>query len=180
MNRLSAANIPVNTYTFFGLLGGLRQFTTSIWSGLASIPDWWSNTLRTYQPLHRKCTSQHLGATYVARAPRTLPEDLLHVVLPVYSSLPHRRCIPNFISEHPCHHPLVRGSGVLQSKWHHVIVIVRIRGDERCFFSVLGCQSNLMIPLKGIQEAHPRVSVCGIYQLVNLRHREGIFRACPV
>ena len=86
---------------------------------------------------------------------------------------------PNFLSKHPCHHLLVRGSGVLQPKWHYVIVIVCIRGNECCLFSVLGCQGNLVIPLKGVQEAHPRVSVCSIYQLINLGHWERLFRTCP-
>ena len=59
-------------------------------------------------------------------------------------------------------------------------MIVGIRGDEYCFFLVLRCQGNLMIPLKGVQKAHPRVSVCGIYQLVNLRYRKRVFWACLV
>ena len=79
-----------------------------------------------------------------------------------------------FISEHSCHHPLVHGPGVFQPKRHHSIMVIGFRGDECCLFSVLGYQGNLIIPLKSVQKTHPWVSVCGIYQLINLRHRKWI------
>ena len=85
-----------------------------------------------------------------------------------------------FILEHPCHHPLIRDPNIFQPKRHHGIVVVRIRGDECCLFLVLGCQGDLMIPLKGIQEAHSQVSIHGIYQLVDLRHWKRVFWTCPV
>ena len=59
-------------------------------------------------------------------------------------------------------------------------MIVGIRRNECGLFSILGCQGNLMIPLKSIQEAHPWVPICGVHQLVNLRHRKWVFQACSV
>ena len=34
-----------------------------------------------------------------------------------------------------------------------------------------------MVPLKGIQETHPRMSHRGVHQLVNSKNREGVFWA---
>ena len=45
-----------------------------------------------------------------------------------------------FISEHPCHHPLIRDPSIFKPKRHHGAVVVRIWGDECCLFLVLGCQ----------------------------------------
>ena len=70
----------------------------------------------------------------------------------------HFDCASYFILENPHHHPLVHGPSIFQPNGHHSIMIIGIRGDECCLFSILGCQGNLMIPLKGIQEAHPQVS----------------------
>ena len=85
-----------------------------------------------------------------------------------------------FIPEHPRHHPLIRGPSIFQPKRHHSIVVVCIRGDECCLFLVLRCQGDLMIPLKGIQEAHSQVSIRGIYQLVDLRYWKRVFWTYPV
>ena len=92
----------------------------------------------------------------------------------------HFNRVSYFSSKHPCHHSLICGPSIFQPKRHHGIVVIRIRGDECCLFPVLGCWDDLMIPLKGIQEAHSRVSICGIYQLVNLRHWKQIFWTCSV
>ena len=92
----------------------------------------------------------------------------------------HFNRVSYFSSKHPCHHSLICGPSIFQPKRHHGIVVIRIRGDECCLFPILGCQDDLMIPLKGIQEAHSRVSICGIYQLVNLRHWKRVFWTCPV
>ena len=37
-----------------------------------------------------------------------------------------------------------------------------------------------MVTLKGVQETYPRVPICGIDQLIYLRHRERVLRACSV
>ena len=92
----------------------------------------------------------------------------------------HFNRVSYFIPEHPCHHLLICGLSIFQPKRHHDIMVICIREDECCLFSVLGCQDDLIIPLKGIQEAHYRVSICGIYQLVNLRHWKWVFWTCPV
>jgi len=184
MNWLSAANIPVSTCTSFGLLGGLRRFTTSIWSRLAFIPRLVIRYPRNLPTPTPKVYFSTFRRKLCCRSTLNTPKifymscflfTLYHHIVDVYF---YRT--PYFIPEHPRHHPLVRGSGVLQSKWHHILVIVGIWGDECCLFLILRCQGNLMIPLKGVQKAHPRVSVRGIYQLVDLQHKERIFQACPV
>ena len=92
----------------------------------------------------------------------------------------HLNCTPYFIPQHSRHHPLVHGPDVFQPKRHHSIMIIGFWGDECCLFSVLDCQGNLMIPLRGVQETHPWVSVCSIYQLIDLWHRKRILWACSV
>ena len=58
-------------------------------------------------------------------------------------------------------------------------MIVSIRGNKRRLF-LIGSQSDLMITLKSVQKAHPRVSISGIYQLINLRHGKQILWTCLV
>ena len=87
---------------------------------------------------------------------------------------------PNFMLKHPRHHPLICGPSIFKPKRHHDVVVVGIRGDECCLFLVFRCQGDLMIPLKSIQEAHSRVSICSIYQLIDLQHWEQVFWTCSV
>ena len=82
--------------------------------------------------------------------------------------------VPDFISEHSSHHPLICGTSILQPKWHHSIMVVSVGRDKRYLLLVLGSQGNLMITLKSIKKAHPRVPICGIYQLINFWHRKWV------
>ena len=59
-------------------------------------------------------------------------------------------------------------------------MVVGIRGDECCLFSIFSGQGNLVIALKCVQETHPRVSIRGIHQLIDLQHRKWVLWACSV
>ena len=63
---------------------------------------------------------------------------------------------------------------------HHLVVIISHRSNKNCLFMVIQCHGYLVISLKGIQKAHPRMAYHRIYQLVYPRHRERIFRTSPV
>ena len=75
----------------------------------------------------------------------------------------HFHHAPYFIPKHPCHHQLICGPSIFKPKRHHGVVVVGIWGDECRLFLVFRCQGDLMVPLKGVQEAHSQVSVCSIY-----------------
>ena len=79
--------------------------------------------------------------------------------------------------KHPGHHPLIGGTGVLQTKRHHFIVVVSNGGDKSCLFLIIYSQGYLMISLKGVYEAHSRMSHGCVYQPIYSRHREGVFWA---
>ena len=79
---------------------------------------------------------------------------------------------PQLRLEHPYHHSLICGSHILQTEWHHFVMIVPDRGNKS---SLVQGQRYLMITLKGIQKAHPRMADSGIYQLVYFGHRKWIF-----
>ena len=59
-------------------------------------------------------------------------------------------------------------------------MVISIGGYERCLLLIVGGQGNLMITLESIHKAHPWVPIRGIYQLIDLRHGEWVFRACLV
>lgn len=48
------------------------------------------------------------------------------------------------------------------------------------YFPGLQFHGNLMVTMKSIQKTHPQLSIRCIHQLINLRHRKEIFRACSV
>ena len=81
---------------------------------------------------------------------------------------------PNFISEHSSHHPLICGTSILQPKWHHSVMVVSVGRDKRLLLLVLDSQGDLMIILKSVKKAHPRVPICGIYQLINFWHKKRV------
>ena len=54
-------------------------------------------------------------------------------------------------------------------------MVVSNGSDKSCLFLVVSGQWYLMISLKDIQEAHPRMAYGCIYQLIYPRHRERIF-----
>ena len=157
MNRLRVANMPVSTCTSFGLLGNLRRFTTSIWSGLTSIPQ----LVIRLPP--RKHTYPYWGATYVIEVLQTTPRDPLCVVPLIYFSPPYRQCTPPQSARSYLRTFL--SSSVDMWPWHSLTQRasryngVGIRGDKCCLFLILGSQSNLVITLKGIQNTHPRVPI---------------------
>ena len=74
----------------------------------------------------------------------------------------HFHCTLNLISEHPYHHPLISGPCIFKSKGNHCVVIIVLWGYKGHFLLILGCQCDLVITLKCIQEAHPRVTICCI------------------
>ena len=49
--------------------------------------------------------------------------------------------------------------------------------NKSSFFLIVQGQRYLMITLKRVQEAHPRMADSGVYQLIDLGHGEWIFRA---
>ena len=57
---------------------------------------------------------------------------------------------PNLISKHPCHHLLISSPTILQTKWHHSVMIGSIEKNEHCLFLILDNQGNLMVTLKSI------------------------------
>ena len=81
---------------------------------------------------------------------------------------------PQLRLEHPCHHSLISGSCILQTKWHHFVMVVADRGNKSSFLLIVQSQRYLMITLEGIQEAHLRMADSSIYQLVYLGHRKWI------
>ena len=56
-------------------------------------------------------------------------------------------------------------------------MIVPNRSNKSSFFLIVQGQRYLMIILKSIQETHPKMADSGVYQLIDLRHGEWIFRA---
>ena len=79
--------------------------------------------------------------------------------------------------KHPSHHPLVDKPCIFQTKGHHFVVVVSGGSEKSCIFLITQGQWYLVVPLKGIQEAHLRMAHDCIHQLVYPRHREGIFQA---
>jgi hypothetical protein len=69
---------------------------------------------------------------------------------------------------------LVSRSSVFEAERHGVIAESSEWSDECCFFLVLFCQTNLMIPRVAIQERQHRTSGSGIYHLIYPRKPEGI------
>ena len=67
-----------------------------------------------------------------------------HVIYVDFNVLTHLQL------KHPSHHPLVGGIDVLQTKRHHLIVVVSDGGDKSCLFLVVYSQGYLMVSLKGI------------------------------
>ena len=72
---------------------------------------------------------------------------------------------------------MIRGSCILQTKWHYFVVIIPNRSNKRIFFLIVQGQRDLMITLKSVQETHPRMADSNVYQLIDLGHGEWIFRA---
>ena len=84
---------------------------------------------------------------------------------------------PQLQLEHPCHHSLICGSCILQTEWHHFVMVVPDRGNKSSLLLIVQSQRYLVITLESIQKAHPRMTNSGIYQLVYLRHRKLILGA---
>lgn len=59
-------------------------------------------------------------------------------------------------------------------------MVIGLKSYKGGLLLVLGYQCNLVITLESIQEAYPHVSTCCIYQLIDLRDKKGILRACPI
>ena len=59
-------------------------------------------------------------------------------------------------------------------------MIVSVKGNKRHLLLVFGSQGDLVKTLKGIQKAHPQVSIDGIYQLINLQHGKWTLKACSI
>ena len=49
--------------------------------------------------------------------------------------------------------------------------------NKSSFFLIVQGQRYLMVTLKSVQEAYPRMADSGVYQLIDLGHGEWIFRA---
>ena len=81
---------------------------------------------------------------------------------------------PQLRLEHPCHHSLICGSCILQTEWHHFVMVVPDRGNKSSLLLIVQGQRYLLITLEGIQKAHPRMADSGIYQLVYFGHRKWI------
>ena len=79
--------------------------------------------------------------------------------------------------ERPYHHYLICGSCILQTEQHHFVMVVPDRCNKSSLLLIVQSQRYLVITLKGIQKAHPRMANSGIYQLVYLGYRKWIFGA---
>ena len=121
-----------------------------------------------------------MSPEYFKHFPNIMNVPLLLFTLHHYIINIYLHYTPNLISKHPRHHPLMGNPSILQAKWHNDVVIISIERNECCLFLILGSQGNLMVTLKSIKETHPWVSVCCIYQLINLWYREGVFQACSI
>ena len=84
---------------------------------------------------------------------------------------------PQLQIEHLCHHSLICGSYIFQTKWHHFVMVVPDGGNKSGPLLIVQSQRYLVIALEGIQKAHPRMADSGIYQLVYFRHRKWILGA---
>ena len=60
----------------------------------------------------------------------------------------------NLVSKDLIDHPLVGGSGILQSKGHCLITISPPVSDEGYLFFVFGCHPDLIVSREGIHERH--------------------------
>ena len=65
--------------------------------------------------------------------------------------------------KHPSHHPLIGEPRILQIKTHHFVVVISSRGDKSGLLLITQGQWYLMILLKGVQKAHPRMAYSCIY-----------------
>ena len=119
-----------------------------------------------------------MSSVYFKHFPKIINVPLLLSTLHHYIVNIYLHCMPNLISKHPRHHLLIGCLSILQAKWHHGVMIISIGRNECYLFLILN--GNLMVTLKSIQETHHWVSVCCIYQLINLQYREGVFWACSV
>jgi len=54
--------------------------------------------------------------------------NMLHFLLALYCHIidVDLKDAPNFISKHSGHHPLIRGTNILQPKWHHGVMVVSV------------------------------------------------------
>ena len=84
---------------------------------------------------------------------------------------------PQLRLEHSCHHSLICGSCILQTEWHHFVMVVPDSGNKSSLLLIVQGQRYLMITLEGIQKAHPMMADSGIYQLVYFEHRKWILGA---
>ena len=85
--------------------------------------------------------------------------------------------LPQLRLKHSCHHFLICGSCIFQTKWHYFVMVVSNMGNKSNLLLIVQGQRYLMITLESIQEAHLRMANSGIYQLVYLGHRKWIFGA---
>ena len=66
---------------------------------------------------------------------------------------------------------------IVQSKWHAGVAVHPAWGEERRFLHILHDHVDLVVAVKGIQEAQQVAFGGGVDNLVNAREREGILRA---
>ena len=75
------------------------------------------------------------------------------------------------------HQPLEGCSGVAQPEGHAGVAVHPAWGEERRFLHILHDHVDLVVAVKGIQEAQQVAFGGGVDNLVNAREREGILRA---
>ena len=109
---------------------------------------------------------------YVCKVPYMLGHHLTlhHHVIYIHFNIFAHLCF-----EHLGHHPLIRRSNIFQAERHHLIMIIPHGSDKRRFLLIVKGQWYLIVSLKSIKEAHPRITYGCIHQLIYPRKGERIF-----
>ena len=76
--------------------------------------------------------------------------------------------------EHPVHQPLIGGSCILESEWHHMITIGSLRCDERGLFLVVWVHTDLVVAREGVHETEKFMAGCGVHDEVDPWQREAV------
>ena len=86
-----------------------------------------------------------------------------HLTLPPYIIYINLNVLAQLWLKHPSHHPLIGRPCILQSKKHHLVVVISNGSEKNCLFLIIQSQWYLVVSLEGIQKAHPRMAYSGIH-----------------
>ena len=92
----------------------------------------------------------------------------------------HLHSCAYLLLEHPVHQPLIGGSCILESEWHHTITTGSLRCDERGLFLAVWVHTDLVIAGEGVHKTEMFMAGCGVHDEVDPWQREAVLWACFV